>query len=145
MAAPAPQISNFKFQISNNPIPATDPAFDLLKRIGKPAAQNWVTMQGEAIFGEKSEIALEWMEVRCKMGRPFVTHQEFTALSKLFAAHTVADIRMMIDYSAGKYPDLYPDRIKKLKNGLNGHRAEVIQKNRFKDLQADESGLVKFD
>jgi DNA-binding MarR family transcriptional regulator len=86
------------------------PAFDLLKRIGKPAAQIWSSTQGEQVFGEKFDLALEWMEVRCKMGKPFVTHQEFTTLAKLYAKHNAEEIRNMIDYSAGKYPDLYENR-----------------------------------
>jgi hypothetical protein len=141
-ATPAPL---FNETMTTVIIPGTGTAFDLLKRIGKPAAQIWTQVDSEKLFADKAELALEWMQVRCAMGRPFVTHQEFTTLAKLYAEHSPADIRIMIDYSAGKYPDLYPDAIKKAKKAQ--HRPEIIQKDRFaSDRQkAAANGLIKYD
>jgi hypothetical protein len=117
--------------------------FDLLKRIGKPAAQIWTQSNADGLFQTPAhaELALEWLAARCGMGKPLSSHIELTPLVALFNKHNLADLRLMVEYSAGKYPNLYPDQIEKQKkknstshdhsNTANGH---IISEQTFRDV-----------
>ena len=140
-----PPLSNLNGINNQNPVIPGTPAFTLLQRIGKAAAQIWE--QGEAgnLFEgpERTDLALTWLQCRCEMGKPVVSHIEVTQLATLFNANSPADIRFLIEYSAGKYPHLYPDQLAK-KRKKEATRAEIIKPDRFAHLKVDASGLVKY-
>jgi hypothetical protein len=122
--------------------------FELLKRIGKPAAAIWTQSNAADLFTTPAhaDLALEWLAARCAMGKPLSSHIELTPLVALFNKYNLADLRLMVEYSAGKYPNLYPEQIEKQKKKTQPHKAEVIKTNRF-EAEAEKAapnGLVKF-
>ena len=106
--------------------------FEMMKRIGKPAAQMWEQGQAAQLFtgAERQRLAIAWMEVRCNMQRPIVSQVELTALAKLMNAHSPEQLQKLIEYSAGKYPDLYPDRLKKM-NAKTAPSSKIIDPKKF--------------
>jgi hypothetical protein len=92
--------------------------FDLLKRIGKPAAQIWTQSNAAALFTtpNHADLALQWMEYRTSKAKPYTSHNELKALIDQFGKYNTADLLTMMNYSmTAGYTALYPDQIEKQK------------------------------
>jgi hypothetical protein len=148
-ATPAPPSFNPSILQSSNPSIPGDPAFDLLKRIGKPAAQLWVQGNAADHFDSPAhaDIALDWMAHLCRKHRPLASQQELSALIKQFKGHSPEALGTVTEYSYTKgYTALFFDQLQKTKK-TNTHKPEIIQKDRFtkERQQAQSNGLIKFD
>ena len=139
----APQILNSQFSILNSVNPGTA-AFDLLRRIGKPAAQIWTQGSAAAQFDTPAHaaLALDWMEHLCRKQRPLQSQQELIALVAQFKGKTIAEINAVAQYSyQGGYTALYFDRLNKKNNG-NRHNLDPkdLEKSR-QTAKTTPSGL----
>lgn len=110
------------------PVTAADapppPNFDLLKKIGAPAAKLWTEGNAGQAFDspDHAALALAWMEYRCQTGRPLQSHQELMQLYRLFKGKPTADIKAVMEYSmSAGYPALYFDRLEKTKKKNGKH------------------------
>ena len=125
-------------------LPGTE-NFELLKRIGAPAAQMWGQADAAAQFSdtERAGLALGWMEYRCQKQRPRTAHAELAELIKQFNAHSPADIRQVVQYSvSGSYTALYFDRLEQRKGSTATTKGpKIIDNDKFKKYGG--SGLVK--
>lgn len=96
-------------------LPAS-PEFDLLKKIGKPAAKLWLEGELEKQFDSPAhkDLALAWLTYRCDIKKPIQSHAEAVALVQNFRQNTLEDLQTLVKYSTdGGYPALYFDRLKK--------------------------------
>lgn len=100
--------------------------FDLMRRIGAPAAKLWIEGEAAALFDTPAHAAaaLDWLTYRCSIRKPLLSQQELSSLVSRFRNKTLADLKELIDYSTGgQYPDLYFDRLeKKTRKSSNGNR-----------------------
>jgi hypothetical protein len=129
---------------SQSPIIPGTSEFQLMKRIGKPAAQIW---QQSNIFDKfdteaHAALALDWMAYLCSKNRPFTSHQELSALLAQFKGKHLDELKAVAQYSyQGGYTALYFDRLNKKTNG-NRHNLDPKDiENSRKNAKITPSGM----
>jgi ribosomal protein L12E/L44/L45/RPP1/RPP2 len=142
-ASPAPLFNPSILQSSNPSKPGTT-EFDLLRRIGKPAAQIWTQGSAADHFDTPGHaaLALDWMEHLCRKQRPLQSQQELSALIAQFKGKHLDELKAIAQYSyTGGYTALYFDRLAKKTNG-NRHNLDPKDiENSRKNAKITPSGM----
>jgi hypothetical protein len=142
-ASPAPLFNPSILQSSNPSKPGTT-EFDLLRRIGKPAAQIWTQGSAADHFDTPGHaaLALDWMEHLCRKQHPLQSQQELSALIAQFKGKHLDELKAIAQYSyQGGYTALYFDRLAKKTNG-NRHNLDPKDiENSRKNAKITPSGM----